>query len=202
MSNQFNKITIIDIEATCWEKTSKQDYYEKSEIIEFGCALLDVKTGQILDNCSIYVKPTWEWNQKLSDCCINLTGITDDLLKKQGKSFESAIIELKNRFFTSKTWMSWGAFDKRFLRRKCEQFDLSFPFKDGMHINAKNLFTLMSRKLTRSVGMKKAMEMLNLELEGQHHSGKDDAYNIAKIVRKILWEDKDILVNSKGMDAK
>ena len=24
MSNQFNKITIIDIEATCWEKTSKQ----------------------------------------------------------------------------------------------------------------------------------------------------------------------------------
>ena len=34
--------------------------------------------------------------------------------------------------------------------------------------------------------MAKALRMANIELEGTHHRGKDDAYNIAKILRKML----------------
>ena len=54
------------------------------------------------------------------------------------------------------------------------------------HINVKNLLAL-SRRLPREVGMAEALEMLGKPLEGTHHRGCDDAWNIAGILAELLW---------------
>lgn len=40
--------------------------------------------------------------------------------------------------------------------------------------------------LPREVGMAQALELLDLPLEGTHHRGDDDAWNIAGILSKLL----------------
>ena len=206
MSNQFNKIVVLDLEATCWDDNgTKAEFYRKSEIIEIGICEIDVTKGIIDNKRSIYVKPIMEYNQTLSDFCVDLTGITVDTLEKRGKYLPDAIAELRKHYPTSKTWGSWGGFDLTLLKKNCEEFrervksfdsinvDVSkydmndlFPFNESMYINFKNLYGLM-RKMKRSPGMKKALELENLTLDGKHHSGKDDAANTAKIVQKLLF---------------
>jgi inhibitor of KinA sporulation pathway (predicted exonuclease) len=187
MSNDFNKIVVVDLEATCWE--DKEYQKENSEIIEIGVCTLNTSDGSITDSRSIYVIPEKisEKNKYpvISDYCINLTGITLNKLLKQGKSLEDAFKELKKNYSTSKIWMSWGNSDRVMIERECKEKGLEYPFKHGKHINAKDLFGLI-RKNKRGVGMKKALEILNIPLIGNHHSGKDDAYNTAQIIAKIL----------------
>jgi inhibitor of KinA sporulation pathway (predicted exonuclease) len=59
---------------------------------------------------------------------------------------------------------------------------MGYPFGPS-HINVKTLFAL-KHKLGHELGMAGALKYLNIELEGTHHRGKDDARNIAK----ILWQ--------------
>ena len=60
----------------------------------------------------------------------------------------------------------------------------AYPFGPS-HINVKTLFAL-KQKLPHELGMDEALQKLGIPLEGVHHRGKDDANNIAKIVREIL----------------
>ena len=81
--------------------------------------------------------------------------------------------------------MSWGRYDLTMLEDECTKLKVDFPFNRGDHINLKNLFGLV-RKDSKGTGMKKACELLNIKMSGKHHSGKDDAYNTAKIAREVL----------------
>ena len=40
--------------------------------------------------------------------------------------------------------------------------------------------------LHKQIGLKRALDYLNMDFEGKHHSGADDAYNTARILTKIL----------------
>ncbi|GIK56584.1 MAG: hypothetical protein BroJett015_22470 [Chloroflexota bacterium] len=53
------------------------------------------------------------------------------------------------------------------------------------HINAKKLFALKSTG-GRQVGMARALQILKMPLEGTHHRGHDDAWNIARILGTLL----------------
>ncbi|HMO63395.1 MAG TPA: exonuclease domain-containing protein [Ferruginibacter sp.] len=68
MAKKLDKIVIVDIEATCWEKETPAGM--ESDIIEIGVCLLDVQTGEISANKGIIVKPE---RSILSDFCTNLT---------------------------------------------------------------------------------------------------------------------------------
>ena len=188
----FNKITIVDLEATCWE--DKQYQQTMSEIIEIGCASLHLNTG-IIDNVrSIYIIPFGLQNEIdgqrfkypiISDYCTNLTGITKNKLMKQGKTFDEAIKELKKYYPTSAPWMSWGMYDCSMLDHECVVHNVTYPFKRGNHLNLKNLFGLV-RKSKKGIGLRKALEVLGMEFEGSQHSGKDDAYNTGRIAKELF----------------
>jgi inhibitor of KinA sporulation pathway (predicted exonuclease) len=51
------------------------------------------------------------------------------------------------------------------------------------HRNEKTLFAV-GRGLPTEVGLPQAMALLGLKLEGTHHRGHDDAWNIAA----VLWD--------------
>lgn len=48
-------------------------------------------------------------------------------------------------------------------------------------MNAKKVFT-EARGLRKRPGMAQALEIAGLPLEGRHHRGEDDAWNIAAII--------------------
>jgi inhibitor of KinA sporulation pathway (predicted exonuclease) len=193
MSYKINKVIIIDLEATCWNDKIYQD--KNSEIIEIGLALIDIKNKSIIDNRSIYIIPDMLRREELlndrfkypviSNYCIKLTGITKELLIKRGKTLHEGIEEIKNHYPISVPWCSWGGFDYKLLKFECINKGISFPFKEENYINLKHLFSLR-KNIYKSVGMKKALEILEMSLSGRHHSGKDDAKNTAEIFLKII----------------
>jgi len=175
-----NKIIIIDLEATCWEGIPPKG--EVSEIIEIGICLLDTLTGEISDNRGILVKPT---HSKISPFCTQLTTITPELVAREGVSFEEALQILKNEYQVYQyTWASYGNYDRNMLQKQCALRKLPYPMRNE-HINVKELFQEVTQHPKR-LGMHQALNYLKIPLVGTHHRGKDDAYNIAKIMYKLI----------------
>ncbi len=180
MAKQPDKILIIDLESTCWD-TSIPSTME-SEIIEIGVCLLDVKSGEILNNQGILVQPR---NSEVSSFCTQLTSITSEMLNKDGVSFETACDKFKIDYNAPHlVWASYGAYDLKMFNEQCKKFGIDYPLSNK-HINVKTKFTEIQH-LKKGVGMARALQMLNIPLEGTHHRGIDDAKNIAKILNRIL----------------
>ncbi len=79
---------------------------------------------------------------------------------------------------------SWGDYDRAQFQRNCRTYDLKYPF-GPTHLNVKNLFSI-SLGLKRELGLDEACQRLGLTMEGQHHRGVDDAWNIARILCTLL----------------
>lgn len=74
--NTTHHIVIIDLEATCWNDRPPRG--QQSEIIEIGVCLMDAKTGAVLQNEGILVKPRFS---TVSPFCTELTSITQHMLE-------------------------------------------------------------------------------------------------------------------------
>lgn len=83
-----------------------------------------------------------------------------------------------------RTWASYGDYDRIALQRQCEQRGVSYPF-GRTHLNVKNLLAI-SLNLPNEVGLDRAVEMCGFKLEGTHHRGDDDAWNIAAVLAALL----------------
>ncbi|MBD3406819.1 MAG: DNA polymerase III [Candidatus Lokiarchaeota archaeon] len=179
MVKLLDAIVVVDVEATCWEGKAPQD--QQSEIIEIGLCLLDLDSLSLSEKCGILVKPIMS---SVSDFCTKLTTLTQKQVDK-GISFKEACEILIEKYHTKKrTWASYGAYDRLQFERQCKSFGIPYPFGSN-HINVKNLYALLTKK-SREVGMKRALDELGISLEGTHHRGQDDAWNIGKILLKIL----------------
>lgn len=175
-----DKLIVIDLEATCWDGAIPAD--QASEIIEIGICVLETSTGIISDNKGILIIPKYS---EVSSFCTALTTITPELLHQHGISFAAACDMLQQEYSPGEyTWASYGAYDLKMMKAQCEQFKITYPLSEN-HINVKELFA-QERRLKKSVGMNKALSILNIPLEGVHHRGVDDAKNIAKILRWCL----------------
>jgi inhibitor of KinA sporulation pathway (predicted exonuclease) len=70
------------------------------------------------------------------------------------------------------------------FERECKTHGVEYPFGKG-HINVKSLFAVV-QNLKREAPLDEAMDLLGFPLEGHHHRGEDDAWNIARILGHIL----------------
>ncbi|WP_299121462.1 3'-5' exonuclease [uncultured Winogradskyella sp.] len=175
-----NKIIVIDLKATCWNGKIPQG--QRSEIIEIGICELNTKTGEITKNKGILVRPE---RSKVSPFCTELTTITQDLLEAEGISFQEACTKLREDYNAHHyTWASYGAYDLNMMKNQCTIKGIDYPMSQN-HINVKILFSEV-KGLQRKVGMKGALGILEIPLEGTHHRGIDDAKNIAKILHWCL----------------
>lgn len=207
MANRLDKIVVVDVESTCWDKKTPRRRClraipsDESEIIEIGVCVLNLETLAIEDNEGILVLPQ---KSTVSQFCTDLTTITQEMLEKSGISFKKACAILRDKYDSNnRIWMSWGDYDRRQFDRQCshhkravcpsgrsrhrvDPFDAGTQYPFGpTHINMKNLFAINMR-LSREVGMGAALKMLKMELDGTHHRGVDDARNIAQIACKVL----------------
>ena len=179
MSKYMDQIIVVDVESTCWEGAPPAG--QESEIIEIGVCPLDVASGQRLSRRSILVRPE---RSTVSDFCTRLTTLTQEQVEG-GISFAAACELLKREYATrERVWASFGDYDRRQFERLCRSRGIGYPF-GTRHINVKALFAVV-QALPHEVGMEGALYQLNLPLEGTHHRGDDDAWNIALILSTLL----------------
>lgn len=185
MSRKIKKINFIDLEATCYQDNRFPEN-EIQEIIEIGICQVDIKNLKIEKKSSILIKPK---NSSISEYCTNLTGLTQNIIDKDGTSFENAIEILKTDYQIRKhTWMSWGNFDRILFEEQCQRENIKYPF-NSTHTNFKYIFSLLMF-LDYQIGLSKAIEHIGINFEGTPHRGIDDALNVARIYIKLMKKNR------------
>ena len=186
MAKKFDKIIVVDLEATCWDDTTDAGALEKgdqiSEIIELGCVAYYPVSGNISEPKSFYARPT---TSKISQYCINLTSYTWEFIRNNGVPYDGALNRVRKEYGPKHRVMaSWGNYDWYMIAQQCLREDVKFPFGRS-HINVKELHAVY-RTLDKALGLEAALKYEKLEFVGTPHRGADDAYNAARILRIIL----------------
>ena len=205
MGKSLSQLVVVDVEATCWDKNGPpKPKNEESEIIEIGLCFLDLHSFERRQKTSILIKPV---RSTVSPFCTQLTTITQEMLDREGVTYEKAIERVNNEFHPGDLpWASWGAYDREMFetearrrlqpgteelteRRKAEPYrgmpHTLYPWS-RMHTNMKHQMSLMLGRTNGEFGMAQACQQAGLRLEGTHHRGSDDSWNIAGIIAWLL----------------
>ena len=179
MARSLDEILVVDLESTCWEAEPPSG--QSSEIIEIGLCPVDVNTLTRTEKRSILVKPI---QSEISEFCTGLTTLTPDMFTEAG-SLADAVRTLKKDYASKdRLWASWGDYDRRQFERVCKAQDVGYPFGPS-HLNVKSLFAAAIGN-GHEMGLDGAYKRLGLTMEGTHHRGDDDAWNIAGILCRLL----------------
>ena len=179
MARSTNIILVIDLESTCWEGEPPDG--QTSEIIEIGLCPVDVKTLTRLEKRSLLVKPE---RSEITDFCTKLTTLTPEMFGEAGSLADAVRILKKEYRSKDRLWASWGDYDRRQFERVCSAFGIGYPFGPS-HLNVKSLFATAIGH-DHELGLDGAYEYLGETLEGTHHRGHDDAWNIAGVLCAML----------------
>ncbi|MFI6998670.1 exonuclease domain-containing protein [Nocardia sp. NPDC050175] len=178
MGGNTGLLNVVDVEATCWD--GKTPPGAVSEIIEIGLTVADLASGERRGKHRILVRPA---RSTVSEFCTELTGLTQDEVDT-GVSFTDACRLLATEHEAGvRAWASWGDYDRKQFLSQCNATDTAYPF-GHRHTNAKLVFS-EAYGLNRRQGMAGALHIAGLPLEGRHHRGEDDAWNIAALVLDI-----------------
>src|SRR5690606_18409581 len=182
-------LLIIDLEATCWENRQAPNGEAQSndnmEIIEIGCALA-TRQGRLLDTRSFLVRPIQ--HPVLSEFCTGLTSITQEMVD-EAPAFPEAIQamnawlgDLQGDFI----WCSWGNYDRLHLAAQSREHNVVPSVLRFPHLNLKRIWRRTTGQ-KRMNGFAHALAFHNLDFEGHHHRGVDDARNMARVLPYMNW---------------
>ena len=175
-------LNVVDVEATCWEGDPPAG--QVSEIIEIGLTTVDLASGERVGRHRVLVRPA---RSAVSAFCTGLTGLTQAEVDT-GVTFAEACRRLAVEHRAgARPWASWGDYDRNQFTRQCRATGVPYPF-GRRHRNAKLVFT-EAHGLRKRPGMAQALDIAGLPLEGRHHSGEDDAWNIAALVLHLAARD-------------
>ena len=171
-------LNVVDVEATCWDGDSPPG--QVSEIIEVGLTVVDLAAGERTGRHRILVRPQ---RSTVSAFCTQLTGLTQGEVDS-GVSFAEACELLAAQYKAGeRPWASWGDYDRKQFTAQCQATGTKYPF-GRRHVNAKLVFT-EANNLRKRPGMAQALTIAGLPLEGRHHRGEDDAWNIAALILQL-----------------
>jgi len=172
-----NCILVVDVESTCDENRDGQPQEEFiSEIIEIGYAVLDYKENEIKETGSIVVKPI---ESVITPFCEKLTGWSQEAVDR-GISFAEACETLQRDLISGgRLWSSYGDYDRAMFNKMCKRREVKYPFTP-QHLNLKSLATVLNGKVS---GLGRALSLAGLQFEGRQHNGRDDAFNIARLLQ-------------------
>jgi len=194
MPQESALLNVIDVEATCWKGQPPPGAV--NEIIEIGLTVVDVSARRRVSRHRVLVRPA---RSTVSDFCTELTGLTQAEVERGVSFAEACRILIAEHEAGERPWASWGEYDRRQFARQAQADGVPYPFgypTERRHTNAKAVFAA-AYGLRRKPGMSHALQIAGLPLEGRHHRGEDDAWNIAALVLDLLdrgaWEVADPL---------
>ncbi|MFI8534870.1 exonuclease domain-containing protein [Streptomyces aquilus] len=183
MRAESSLLNVIDVEATCWDGQPPPG--SVSEIIEIGLTVVDVSARRRVSRHRVLVRPA---RSAVSSFCTDLTGLTQSEVDRGVTFAEACRILVEEHGAGERRWASWGEYDRRQFARQSQADGVAYPFgypTERTHTNAKAVFTT-AYWLRRKPGMSQALQIAGLPLEGRHHRGEDDAWNIAALVLDLL----------------
>ena len=120
----------------------------------------------------------------VSPFCTQLTTLTQTDVDA-GIPFTEACRLLSQDYRSGqRLWASYGDYDRQQFEATALMYGIPYPFGPG-HVNVKTL-AAVTHGWTREPGLSEALCRPNLPLEGTHHRGGDDAWNIAGL-RARRW---------------
>ena len=175
----YSKVVCFDLEMCCWE-TAEETGKKTGEIIEIGLSKINLDKGEIIKRGQYYVKPE---HDDISPFCHELTGITNKIIRKQGRPLELVLKSMVSNFGgQNAVYAAWGH-DDLVLLNECNEKGLVMPFKN--YLNLALIDRVKNRRKTK-VSQVDAMKEHGIKFEGKAHSGYVDAYNLSKLALKIL----------------
>lgn len=195
----YDYICVVDFEATCEENNPPEFTHE---IIEFPLVLVNTHTLQIVDSFQEYVKP--EVNSKLSDFCVQLTGITQKMVD-EADTFPSVlqrvVLWLQEKELGTKykyVLLTDGSWDmSKFLNIQCRVSRIRYPQFARKWINIRKSYGNFYKVPRTQTKLNVMLEKLGLKYEGRPHSGLDDSRNIARIALRMLKDGCQLRVNER-----
>lgn len=168
------------------EMTVRRKRGQVAEIIEIGAVKIAAEDGvpRVVSTYQSFVKPVIV--PLLTPDTTTFTGIT-----QQDVSGAGTLAEVVRSFVE---WMgpeeyflcAWGPDDQRQLVQECRQHGIPTDWI----VNHNNLQKMLSKtfKLEKhqQMGLKNALEMLEIPFSGSHHRALDDARNTAEIMLKLF----------------
>ncbi|XP_059090591.1 3'-5' exoribonuclease 1-like [Tigriopus californicus] len=209
VNRNVDYFVVIDFEATC-EERNPPGY--QHEIIEFPAVLVSsADPPHIVDIFHAYCKPTI--NPKLSEFCRTLTGIEQSLVdgsqtfSEVHQQFQVWLHE-KHQCGTKYSYsiVTDGPFDMgRFLFLQTQHLRAEYPDYGLYWVNLRKCFanfykgdfyssTSSHQKLP---GLQDMLYSLEMEFQGQPHSGLDDARNIARVLIRLISDRAFVRTNEK-----
>ncbi|WP_447005409.1 exonuclease domain-containing protein [Saccharothrix isguenensis] len=182
MSTPAALVNVVDVEATCWDGEPPPG--QVHEIIEVGLTTVDLAAGERVGKHRVVVRPQ---RSAVSPFCTELTGLTQAEVDT-GVTFAEAcrLLEVEHEAGV-RPWASWGDYDREQFTRQCRATGVRYPF-GRRHWNVKLVFA-QAHGLRKRPGMARALTVAGLPLEGRHHRGDDDAWNIAALVLHLADRD-------------
>jgi 3'-5' exoribonuclease 1 len=173
------RYVIVDLEATCWMRRAEP---QRMEIIEIGSVVLASNTGPIEKEFGSFVRPLNE--PTLSAFCMGLTGIRQLEIDK-AEDFSKVFPRFLDWIGPEPYRLcSWSVFDLNQFKTDCARHGLPFPPQFSNHINLKQEFARLAG--VHPCGMKRALALSQLQVEGKPHRALDDARNIANLASKKI----------------
>ncbi|EFC50864.1 exonuclease family protein [Naegleria gruberi] len=190
--HRYDYLVIIDFEATCDNGVNPVITRDNQEMIEFPFVVFDLASMEVIHKERYYVKPTW--SDKLTPFCTQLTGITDEILEKEGISLSNAIQNfhnyVKKTFTDGKTFCiltdsEWDI--KGLLIKEATTKGISFDsyFRTFYDLR-KEYSKCYPYAFVR--GLKSMVDQSGLSFVGQHHSGLCDCLTISEIVKRMIYD--------------
>lgn len=153
------------------------------EIIQIGAIKLD-ENLQVISTMDRLVKP--ELYTSMNPFVEEITGITTDMLDT-AKPFKKVYKEFIDFVESDRSVLCvWGTCDIKEFFRNIEYHNLDISPFPKEYINLQ-LYVSKHLELPKgiNIGLQNAVELLNLNLEGEFHNAFNDAYYTAEIFKKI-----------------
>lgn len=155
------------------------------EIIQIGAVKLD-NNFNIKDKINLFIKPKLYKN--IHPYVKKITNLTEEFLEDK-PSFENAFENFNNfiKYENDITFCIWGSSDLRALYRNLSYYKLLNKHLILKYINVQDMATsYLKYSKGGNIGLKKAIELLNIPIKEEFHDALNDAIYTTKILIKIL----------------
>ncbi|GAC42757.1 exonuclease domain-containing protein [Paenibacillus popilliae] len=163
------------------EMTVKRKKGEFAEIIEIGAVKVAEQDGKaaIADTFQAFVKPTL--SPKLSQDTVNFTGIRQEDVN--GSPVLQDVLDQFVAWIDTEDYAlcSWGPDDKAQFLKECRMKRIPLHWLRNHNNLQKPVSKIMNRSSHQQVGLKTALDTLQVPFVGTQHRALDDAYNTALI---------------------
>ena len=171
------------------------------EIIQIGAVKLD-ENFNVIDKINLYIKP--KLYKKMHPYVEKITGLTMEFLEDKPYFTEAYKYFEKFSGDEEHIFCIWGSSDLKALYRNLSYYDMLKSDLILKYVDVQNLATkYIKYSKGGCIGLKTAIELLELPLKEDFHDALNDALYTAEIFKKIFPEKLNLKVfNSKNVKKK